>query len=148
MLWAPWVGVFQWDAAVGEQCEAPTHGQGSQAPQGTACQLSLHTGFISGTLPPISGGLRGSVWTPMWTLTTCCNWEPLSASGSGRMVLAVPTRPKPAEITHQDGRMPVSTGAVRGSPTTAPHLGLGPGTPGIGKSARRVCETLSDTPWQ
>lgn len=60
----------------------------------------------------------------------------------------VPVRPKLEEITDGDGRMLVSTGAVRGSPTTAPHLGLCPGTLGIGKSARRVCETLSDTPWQ
>lgn len=66
-------------------------------------------------------------------------WGPSQSTitGSGRLVLVVPARPKLEEITHQDGRMP-----------DAPHLGLGPGAPGIRKSARRACETLSDTPWQ
>lgn len=105
---------------------ALTHDQVSQAPQGTAYQLSPHIGFSTTHF--------GVVVSTDGTHTTRCNWETLGASSRRRLVLAVPAAPKLVEVTHQDGRMPVSIAAVRGSPATAPHLGLGPGTPGIRKS--------------
>lgn len=67
---------------------------------------------------------------------------------SGRLVPAVAARPKPGGDNSWGWQDAVSTGAARGSPAAALHLGLGPGTPGIRKAARRVCETLSDAPWQ
>lgn len=74
--------------------------------------------------------------------------QDMGATGRGWPVVLVPARPWTKAITHRGGRMPASTGAARGSPASAPSLGLRPETPGIRKSARHVCETLSDTPWQ